>query len=186
MASCERAMTRCVATVESVGRWAPPSDSAAPCARQGTVPYRSPLRGRRRWNRSGSAANNTQDARVAGVHRRCRRRHVSRMWAWSLHLSHVQGSVPAMIDELRSATRRRSSHSCDALAGMEHRGLCRGLPFFETPRDHAGAGIQASVAGVSISATFVRRTGKEATQSRRPSPRSTVWGENDQCATCSS
>src|SRR5689334_20175812 len=37
--------------------------------------------------------------------------------------------------------------------------------------------FERRVALTSISATFVRRMGKEATRNRRPSPRSTVWGE---------
>jgi hypothetical protein len=40
--------------------------------------------------------------------------------------------------------------------------------------DHTVAGIEASISGLSISATFARRKGKEARRNRRPSPRSTV------------
>ena len=53
----------------------------------------------------------------------------------------------------------------------------------EDARPSLVAGIEASISALSISATVVRRKGKEAARNRRPSPRSTVWGENDQCAT---
>jgi hypothetical protein len=55
-----------------------------------------------------------------------------------------------------------------------------------SPLDPTLAGIEPSISGLSISATFVRRRGKEATRDPVGLHHVQPSGENHQCATCSS